>query len=112
MDRTKEDSKCNEHQASPYGMRQLFSEALPFAQPTSDGIRKSNANQKRERRLDQVVKTQPRPLHMCLFVSKDVPEQAVGISPLDGGKIQNLAHHKQHHQASISVNGDVARSCW
>jgi hypothetical protein len=90
-------------------VRQLPPEALAFACAAVDRVRKSNADQETEGRLDRVVKANSGPRNMRLIVSKDSPEQAIGKGTSDRDKLHRLAHHEQHHQASICVDGNVAR---
>ena len=74
-----------------------------------DGVRKSDADKEREARLDGVVKAHAGPWDMGLVESQDAPEQAAGICARHGGKSHDLAHHEQHHETAISIDGDVAR---
>ena len=90
-------------------MHQLPAKTLPLACPAGNGVRKSDANKKRESRLNCIVKTHSRPLNVRLIVRKDAPENAIGKRVCNRGKVQYLSHHEHHHEATIRVDGDIAR---
>ncbi len=103
-----EDAEEDEHQASPHGVRQLMAEALAFLYAAVDGIRKSDADQKGEPRLDGVVESHASPFNVSLIEGEDTPEEAVGKSAGHAGETHDLAHHQQHHEAAIGVDSNIA----
>src|ERR1039457_5669309 len=106
---TQEDPEGDEEEASPDGMRQLMTEALPILGAAVDGIRKRDADQKRESGLNGVVKTHACPFDVGLVEGKYAPEPAVGKGTGDFGEAHDFAHHEQHHKAAIGIDSNIAR---
>ena len=104
-----EDAEEDEDEASPNRVRQLVTEALPFFGAAVDGIRQGDADQKREAGLDGVVKSHACPFDVGLVEGEDAPEHAMRKGAGDLGEAHHFAHHQQHDQPAIGVDGHVAR---
>ena len=84
-------------------------EGFAFAITAGDGVGKCDSDEECEGGLDHVVQAEAGPFDVGLVVGEDVPEEAVGVGAGDGGEIEDLAHHEQHDEAAVGVDGDVAR---
>ena len=74
-----------------------------------DGVWKGDADQKRESGLDGVVKSHACPFNVSLVEGEDAPEDAMGKGASHLGEAHDLAHHQQHDQPAIGIDGNIAR---
>ena len=81
---------------------------LPPGPPARDRIRQRHADQKRERRLDEIVQRAPDPFDVRLLRREKTPDPAVGQRLRHALQPQYLRHHEQHHETAVGIERSEA----
>ncbi len=108
MDGAEKEAEDDEQKASPDGMAEHALEGGAAFLAAAEGVGESDADEKGEGGLDGVVEAHAGPLDVGLVEGEDAPEVAAGEGLRDFGELQDFAHHEEHDEATVGVDGDVA----
>src|ERR1017187_7038093 len=81
--------------------------AFTFSLAASQRIRKRNADQECEARLDGIVQAHAGPLDMGLVERQKLPDGIVRKGMSNMRKSKDFAHHQQHDKAAVSIDSDI-----
>src|ERR1043166_9326366 len=86
-------------------MNEHFAEGVSARDTRCDGEGERNADEKRERRLNQVVEHATGPCDVTLLIVMEFPNRAVRQCSCDASDGQRFCHHQEHHEPAVSIDG-------
>ena len=108
VDGAKEEAEEDEQEAAPQRVAEHAAEGGATLQAATQGVRKGDADEEGERGLDGVVQAHAGPLDVGLVVGEELPDVAVREGLGDFGKREDFAHHEEHDETAVGVDGEVA----
>jgi len=85
---------------------------LAFGDAASNREGERNANEERERGLNEVVQGAAGPSDVRLVISEETPESAIRKFGGDCRQAQHFGHHQEHDKSTIGIDGSQPWRSW